>query len=200
MRLAFAVLAVLCSTARADDASPLVFKVGASGRYWHDHTRENDDPADHPESGPAAGVDALVAVRVYPGLSLGLRFGASWERYHLFYPGTHSFHDLKYTVVPFDIGATALYRFDRFWIAPWLGVHTEVTAEADTMCTPNPDLTFVCTRRPDDDLPTSIGRNVLAIGVAGGVELVRGVSVYVEGQAEVGNYASVGLGLAFTLH
>ncbi len=115
IRLPVVIVAVslVASAARAD----VTGVVGLGASYVDDSN--GDTPV-------VPALDALVAVRVAPGWSLGGRLQVSGP-VHAFtvfsVGGGGDYDDGDYTLNAFDLGVTALYSGHRAWVAPWIGEH-----------------------------------------------------------------------------
>ncbi len=93
---------------------------------------ENDGNGD---TGFGVTLDGVLAVRVAPRLSLGIR-GSIGTPFHIndvqLGGGYYDTAIYDYYITPIDLAITALYQYRRIWVAPWIGEHFSFVAENDS--------------------------------------------------------------------
>jgi hypothetical protein len=198
MKAGLALVLAMTGVARAapdDDVSRFTLQVGAGARAWHDRSRHNDLTFDvTPEAGEAGSIQVMGGVRVSHGLSLGVRLVTAWERYVI--PSNVNFDLEQFTVVPFDMAASALFDTDIFWVSPWIGWHTLRTQGTEKRC-----VDFVCEHDPMLDIAGHWNTGGLGFGWLVGLDLMHHdhdrFGMYLDVQGSSSFYFALGVGLAY---
>ncbi|HEX4452789.1 MAG TPA: hypothetical protein VH143_18065 [Kofleriaceae bacterium] len=122
-----------------------------------------------------AAIDAALAYEVADGIALGVRGSIATPSS---YPGALDYGNLPgdyqqatYSVVPFDLGITALFAHGRWWFAPWFGEHFSRTASSTN------------TGAADATLTTA---DFAMLGMTAGVELGDRLALFVDLEHNLG--------------
>jgi hypothetical protein len=120
-------------------------------------------------------IDAALAYEVADGIALGVRGSIATPSS---YPGALDYGNLPgdyqqttYSVVPFDLGITAIFTRKRWWIAPWLGEHFSWTASTTNTSAANATLATA---------------DFAMIGMTAGVELGDRLALFVDVEHNLG--------------
>jgi hypothetical protein len=85
----------------------------------------------------AAALDALLAYEIGPHVAIGLRFATATSTSYAGSPDYGNlpgdYEQLTYSVIPIDLGVTALFSRGGFWIAPWVGEHVSWSTATDNL-------------------------------------------------------------------
>jgi hypothetical protein len=116
-------------------------------------------------------IDAAIAYVVADGIALGVRgsiaTASSYSgetNYELGYP-----EDTVYSVVPLDLGITAIFTHKHWWFAPWFGEHVSLS-----------------TNSYGDSITTA---DFAMIGLTGGVDFHDGLAAFVDVEHNLGGPA-----------
>ena len=109
----------------------------------------------------AAALDALLAYEVAPHLAIGVRFATATSTSYAASPDYGNlpgdYEQLTYSVIPIDLGVTAVFSRDAFWIAPWVGEHVSWSTATDNL---------------GGSYPATVTADFTMLGVSVGVDLL----------------------------
>ncbi len=162
---------------------------GPTGMIGIGASAENDGNGD---TGFGLTLDAALAFRVGPRLSLGVR-GSIGTPFHInelqLGDGFYDTAMFDYHVTPIDLALTAIYQYRRLWVAPWVGEHFSFVAEQDS---------GYSTGESVARSTTYLNTDFVMFGLTAGVDLYRlggnTVAVYADYRFGLGTTDSPGLG------
>ena len=110
----------------------------------------------------AAAVDGLLAYEVGPHVAIGVRVATATATSYagsLDYDGNlpGDYEQLTYSVIPIDLGVTALFSRRDFWISPWVGEHISISTASSNL---------------GDSNPTTVSADFTMLDVSVGVDLL----------------------------
>jgi hypothetical protein len=111
----------------------------------------------------AVALDALLAYEVGPHVAIGVRFATATATSYAASPEYDAnvtngeYEQLTYSVIPIDLGVTALFSHRGFWIAPWVGEHISISTATDNLY---------------GSYPTTVTADFTMLGLSVGVDLL----------------------------
>jgi hypothetical protein len=163
LRLAFALM-IVAGEARAD--APIEAMVGFGVASISD--------TGYGGTNHSFALDTALAYRLGPHFALGVRFAMATPTSYVGAPDYGNlpgdYEQATYSVIPIDVGLTAMFARGAFWIAPWVGEHISWSQGTDNVDGPMASITTA-------DFPI--------------VGLTAGVDLFADHRDKLGLYADI---------